>query len=264
MTSPLLEADGIAFHRGDVAVLDGIALTLRPGEAVALVGPNAAGKSTLLRVLAGVLPASRGEVRVGGRELRTWPRDALARQLALVAPDQEGLGALTVRDRVRLGRYPHRGPLKPWTDEDEAKVDGALARTGIARLAERRLQTLSAGERQLAGLARAFAQEPRVLLLDEPAAHLDAGHALELFGLLDEARDRGIAVLAVIHDLPRAGAWAQRAVLLSDGRVADEGPPRSVLLGSACAKAFGIRVRVVETTEGDFFRLDRGPQSPIP
>lgn len=239
----VLEAREVHVSRGHVAVLHGVSLSLAPGEALALIGPNAAGKSTLLRALAGLLRAAPGVVLVDARPLQAWPRDALARALALVTAEDEGPGTLAVEDRVALGRYPHRGPFRPLLDEDRAAVQRALERTGIAPLARRRLGTLSAGERQLATLARGLAQEPRVLLLDEPAAHLDIGHQLRLFRVLDEARARGVAVLAVVHDLPRAAAWADRIVLLAGGRIVAEGAPDAVLASEECARAFDVAIR---------------------
>lgn len=239
----VLEAREVHVARGRAPVLHGVTLSLAAGEALALVGPNAAGKSTLLRTLAGLLPATRGAVLLDARPLPAWPRDALARALALVTSEDEGPGALAVEDRVALGRYPYRGPFRPLLEEDRAAVRRALERTGIAPLARRRLATLSAGERQLATLARGLAQEPRVLLLDEPAAHLDIGHQLRLFRVLDEARAGGVAVLAVVHDLPRAAAWAGRIVLLAGGRIAAEGAPDAVLASEECARAFAVKVR---------------------
>jgi len=238
-----LEARELHVERGRTPVLHGVTLSLGAGEALALVGPNAAGKSTLLRALAGLLRAARGSVLLDGRALGAWPRDALARAMALVTSEDEGPGTLAVEDRVALGRYPHRGPFRPLLDEDRAAIHRALERTGIAPLARRRLATLSAGERQLATLARGLAQEPRVLLLDEPAAHLDIGHQLRLFRVLDEVRATGVAVLAVVHDLQRAAAWAERMVLLAEGRVVTAGPPDAVLASEECARAFDVAVR---------------------
>ncbi len=239
----VLEARTLSVARGGRIVLHAVSLALAPGEALALVGPNAAGKSTLVRALAGLLAPASGEVLLEGRPLATWTRDHRARTIALVTPDDEGAGPFTVAERVRLGRYPHRGPFRPLTAKDTAAVDRALARAGVGALASRRIARLSAGERQLAALARGLAQEPRVLLLDEPAAHLDVGHQLQLFRVLDEVRATGVAVLAVVHDLQRAADWADRAVLLADGRSAAQGPPAAVLASAAAARAFGVSIR---------------------
>lgn len=243
MSVPLLEARALSAARGKRPVLRRVDLSLHTGEALAIVGPNGAGKSTLVRALARLLPPADGQVLVEGRALEAWPRDALARALALVTSEEQGPDTLAVEDRVRLGRYPHRGPFRPWTRDDEDAVGRALEQTGIAHLRRRALGTLSAGERQLAALARGLAQQPRILLLDEPAAHLDIGHQLRLFRVLDGVRSCGVGVLAVAHDLPRAGAWASRMVLMEGGRIAAEGPPDEVLASPACAQAFQVAIR---------------------
>jgi iron complex transport system ATP-binding protein len=239
----VLEARDLVVARGGCAVLHGISLDVSTGDGLALIGPNAAGKSTLLRALAGLLPAQSGTIVLKGRPLAEWRRGAQARVVALVTSEDEGGDAFTVEERVALGRYPHRGPFQALDASDRSAVRAALEHTGIADRAMRRVSTLSAGERQLAALARGLAQEPELLLLDEPAAHLDIGHQLQLFRVLDEARARGVAVVAVIHDLQRAAAWATRVVLLAEGRVAAAGAPDGVLAGEACGRAFGVNVR---------------------
>lgn len=243
VTRELLVGTDVAVLRGKKEVLRGVSLTLCDGEAVALVGPNAAGKSTLLKALAGLIPLAGGEVRLLGQPIETWSREGLARTAALVTSDEGAFEALTVRDRVALGRYPHRGPFRPFRAEDDAVVSRALDQTGIDHLAHRRLDTLSAGERQLASLARGLAQQPRLLLLDEPGAHLDVGHQLRLFRILDLARSGGVAVLAVVHDLQRASVWSERMILLAQGRVALTGPPDVVLSSEECARAFEVAIR---------------------
>ena len=241
--SALLEAAELVVARGGATILHGVSVTLRAGEAVALVGPNAAGKSTLVRTLAGLLPVTSGVVRLDGRPLAEWGRSALARAVGLVTPEEGAPVLLSVQERVALGRYPHRGPFLPLTPADRDAVSHALDQTGIPHLAHRPLSTLSSGERQLAALARSLAQQPRVLLLDEPAAHLDVGHQLQLFRILDEIRGCGVAVLAVVHDLQRAAAWAERMLLLEGGRLAAEGAPATVLASEGCARAFHVAIR---------------------
>jgi iron complex transport system ATP-binding protein len=240
---PVLSARSLAVARGGRRVLEDANLEVHAGEALAVVGPNAAGKSTLVRALAGLLAPAAGTVQLHRRDLADWPKHEQARVLALVASEDEGPDALTVAERVRLGRYPHRGPFRSFTASDDQAVSHALQQTGIAHLASRRLATLSAGERQLAALARGLAQEPQVLLLDEPAAHLDVGHQLQLFRALDGVRQCGVAVLAVVHDLSRAAAWASRMVLVAAGRIALAGPPAEVLGSEEASRAFGVRIR---------------------
>lgn len=256
--SARLEARALTVARGGREIVHGLTLELRAGEAVALIGPNASGKSTLLLGLCGLLPAASGDVVVDGRPLREWSKDALARRLALVAADEGTPSPLTVEDRVALGRYPHRGPFRPLTGEDHAAIARALDLAGISHLAGRPLGRLSAGERQLAALARGLAQEPALLLLDEPAAHLDIGHELQLFRVLDQIRSRGVAVLAVVHDLQRAAGWAERMLLLADGQIVASGPPELVLASEAAAKAFRVSITLHRPPEAtrSFYGFD--------
>jgi iron complex transport system ATP-binding protein len=247
--SAVIEARGLSVERGRRAVLHRVDLALRPGDALALVGPNAAGKSTLVRALAGLLVPARGEVLLEGRPLAAWSRASVARRVALVAAEDQAPDRLTVEDRVALGRYPHRGPLAPFTSGDREAVRRALRMTEVEHLARRPLGTLSAGERQLAQLARGLAQDPSVLLLDEPASHLDIRHQLHLLRIVDEVRQQGVAVLAVIHDLQRA-SWAPRMALLAEGRLVIEGSPADVLQSEAAASAFGVTIRGLPVGEG--------------
>jgi len=244
MIAPLLEARGLCVARGARMVLHDVDLRLMRGEALAVVGPNAGGKSTLVRSLAGLLPAAAGSVYLEGTPLAALGRAVVARAVAVVGSEEPAdAAALTVVERVALGRYPHRGALRPFENEDRRAVEAALEATGIADLAHRRIETLSAGERQLAALARGLAQTPQALLLDEPGAHLDVGHQLQLSRILDAVRAAGVGVLMVVHDLQRAAAWADRMLLLDHGRLAAEGTPTAVLGSKECARAFGVAIR---------------------
>jgi ABC-type cobalamin/Fe3+-siderophores transport system ATPase subunit len=240
--SAIVEARGLTVRRGQREVLHSVDLDIPAGCALAVIGPNAAGKSTLLRAITGLLRRSGGEVTIAGRPLAEWSRSALARKIALVTPEDESVSPLSVRERVAVGRYPHTGPFLPLRPADHRAVEHALELTGIGALAERRVGTLSAGERQLAAVARGLAQEPQVLLLDEPSAHLDIGHQLALFRVLDEIRATGVAILAVVHDLQRAADWADRLVLVAQGRIAASGPPREVLASPEAAAIFGVQI----------------------
>jgi iron complex transport system ATP-binding protein len=238
--SCLLETRDLSVRRGAREVVRQVGLRVHGSERIALVGPNAAGKSTLLSASAGLLPASRGEIRLDGRSLSTLSGAQVARTVALVVALQEGAPRLSVRESTELGRYPHTGPFKPLSSGDHDAVSRAIAETGLRDLADRSLASLSAGERQRALVARALAQEPKLLLLDEPSAHLDIGHALDLFTLLTTIAARGVGIVAVIHDLVAAAQWATRMIVLHEGQVIDDGSPELVMKGEPLGRAFGV------------------------
>ena len=206
-------------------VLAGVTLELPPGELVAVVGPNGAGKTTLLRAVSGALPPSTGAVYLDGKELGRLPPRVVARKLAMVEQRPQVGFDFTVRELVELGRLPHLRFPERLTPRDQAAVERALAEVGLSDLASRRFSTLSGGEKQRAFLAIALAQEPRVLLLDEPTAHLDVRHQLELMELVAQRARAGLAVLVAMHDLNLAAAFADRMALLVGGKVVAQGPP---------------------------------------
>ena len=164
----------------------------------------------------------------------------IARAAALVVALQEGAPKLSVLESTELGRYPHTGPFQGLSPHDHDAVTRAIALTCLQELADRSLGSLSAGERQRALVARALAQEPKLLLLDEPSAHLDIGHGLDLFALLTTIAARGVAIVAVIHDLVAAAQWATRMIVLHQGEIIDDGPPGAVMKGAALGRAFGV------------------------
>lgn len=241
----VLEVDGVCCAYGAEPVLEGVRLRVVPGELVALVGPNGAGKTSLLRALAGLLAPRRGAVWVGGREVRSLGAAERARSLAVVPAEGVGDAQLAVEEAVALGRLPHRGPLAALTPTDRAAVRWALAATGLAGLADRPLCRLSGGEAQRVLLARALAQEPRVLLLDEPTAHLDLGHQAAFLGLVRRlAAERGLAAVAALHDLNLASLYADRLLLLHRGRVVAAGAPAAVLTAERVGRVYGVAVLV--------------------
>jgi iron complex transport system ATP-binding protein len=228
-------------------VLRGIDLRLDPGEMLAIIGPNGAGKSTLLKLVSGVLRASAGSASLIGRDLRTMhPRD-VARQVAVVPQEGPIPSGLVVREMVALGRTPYARLLLGPTVDDREAVDWALAAAGVEELAGRFLDELSGGERQRVVLARALAQEPRLLLLDEPTANLDLHHQVAMLELVRGlTRDRGIAVLAAVHDLQLAALYCDRVALMLGGRIVSQGPPEAVLTEALLLEAFGQRVVLSE------------------
>ena len=231
---------------GEREVLRGVDLVARAGELVALVGPNGAGKSTLLRVLGGLLRPGSGSVTIDGIDVWAMDRRSIARLVAIVPQIFETLFPFTVREIVALGRTSRLGPLGTLGAEDARAVTRALDDIGASDLADRRIDRVSGGERQRAVLAMALAQEAGVLLLDEPTAHLDPAHqraTLERVATL--ARVRGLAVVAVLHDLNLAAAFASRVMLLADGAVVRDGPSVHVITPELIAKVFGPGLRVV-------------------
>ncbi|MQC18365.1 MAG: ABC transporter ATP-binding protein [Chloroflexi bacterium] len=213
------------------------------GEVVGLVGPNGAGKSTLLRAATGVLKAS-GTVQIDGRDLAEYRRSDLFRTVAVVQQLPESPDTLTVRDLVLLGRHPHLGLLRRESERDHEIAREAMARAGCGVFAEREMGTLSGGERRRAFIARALAQEPRLLLLDEPTASLDADAQAQILELLRELARAGVAILVVLHDLTYAAAYCDRLVLLSRGEVVASGAPRDVVAPEHLAEVYGPHVRV--------------------
>jgi iron complex transport system ATP-binding protein len=238
----LVSLDAATVRRGSRDVVRQVTLSVAAGERVALVGPNAAGKSSLLAAMAGILPAAEGDIRLRGQPVGGFSNREIAKRVALVAAVQETAPKLSVLESTELGRYPHCGPFRNLAETDRAVVGKAIAETGLDDLAQRSLGSLSAGERQRALIARALAQEPELLLLDEPSAHLDIGHTLDLFALLTAIASRGVAIVAVIHDLAAAAHWATRMVVLHEGRIVDDGPPGTVMQGEALGLAFAVAI----------------------
>jgi iron complex transport system ATP-binding protein len=231
-------------------IVDRVDLDVAEGEWVTIIGPNGAGKSTALRAVGGVLPF-RGSVRLGGDPVERLPRRERAKIVATVMQLPVVPPGMHVLDYVLLGRTPFIPPLGRESASDLAAVDEVLASLDLAEMSGRRLDTLSGGERQRVFLARALAQGPRILLLDEPTSALDIGHQQEVLDLVDRLRtERGLTVLATMHDLTIAGEYAERMVLLADGRVVAAGTPAEVLTEELLAAHYRVRVRVIDGEHG--------------
>jgi iron complex transport system ATP-binding protein len=250
MSAPALALADVALARGARPVLAGASLSLAFGEVLVLAGRNGAGKTTLLRVATGLARPDAGSVLLEGRSLAELSRREIALALALVPQDTSVPFPFTVEEIVLLGRAPHLGALGFESREDRRIAGDAMERLGIGALAQRSIQTLSGGERQLAMIARALAQAPRILLLDEPVAHLDLAHRLALEELLRALAREGKAALLVSHDLAGAARAADRIALLAGGRVLAEGAPRDALRPELLREAFGVDAQLVETSEG--------------
>lgn len=245
-----LTARGVRFaYPGGRVILDGVDLTVAPGQVTVLLGPNGAGKSTLFRLLAGLLTASSGAIELGGRRLAGIPARERARQLALVLDPPAMAFSWTAFELVLMGRAPHvtAGRFESPTDRERARE--ALVAVDAWHLADRVYPTLSAGERQRVLIARALCQCTPVVLMDEPTSHLDPAHALRLSELLRELATQGRAVACVLHDLPLAARTADQVVLLSDAKVYAAGSPREVLTAEALRDVYGVTARWVGEPE---------------
>ncbi|HVG77682.1 MAG TPA: ABC transporter ATP-binding protein [Patescibacteria group bacterium] len=257
--APLVEFAGVAFgyprpalsREGGFSLTD-VSFAIEPGEIFGVIGPNSAGKTTLLRLLTRVVSADRGEIRLAGRAIAPMAHAELARQVAVVPQDTPRPFPFTVEQLVLMGRYPH-GPGRFFeNDEDRALARAAMAATGVLDLADLPLEQLAGGERQRATLARALAQQPQLLVLDEPTSHLDLRYQLQTAALLRQVNaEQGTTVLLVSHDLDLAAEVCDRLLLLEAGRIARIGPPKTVLQKDVLERVFRCPVAVdVNPTSG--------------
>ncbi len=242
--------DGLVVSLGGRRVIDCVDVRIEQGEWVALIGPNGAGKTTLLRAIASLLPFE-GSVSVHDVPTRMLDRRERARALAVVPQDPITPPWLTVAEYVLLGRTPHLGSLAREGRRDHEAVARALARLDLLLYRDRRLGTLSGGEKQRAVVARALAQEASVILLDEPTAALDIGHQQQALELLDLLRGESeLTLVAAMHDLTLAGQYADRVLLLDAGRIVADGTPADVLTEEVLSHHYAASVHVVQVDGG--------------
>ena len=239
-----IDAQGVSFSVEAKTLLDRVDVRAARGQFVGLIGPNGAGKSTLLRTLSGVLRNQEGTVWLEGADLQSMPARDVAAMLALVpqiAPYTQGFTAFEL---VLMGRYPHLGRFQVEGQTDDRIAKAAMRLTETEQFEKRTLDTLSGGERQRVFLARALAQQPRILLLDEPTSNLDILHQLTILGLVRKLVDEGLTAIAAIHDLNLAARYFDHLVLINGGRVVTEGRPEEVLTPETIESAFGVRAAV--------------------
>ncbi|MFQ6014337.1 MAG: ABC transporter ATP-binding protein [Anaerolineae bacterium] len=241
----ILQAHGVDFSYYDGLVLEGVNLKLATGDLVALIGPNGSGKTTLLKLLNGLLAPQRGFVHLDGLDMHTMNRRQIARQIARVPQETKVPVAFTAWEMVMIGRTPYARILAGETAEDRRVVEETMELTHTTDLGDRPFNELSGGEQQRVVMAMALAQEPQILLLDEPTVHLDINHQVEILGLIQRLnRERGLTVLAAMHDLNLAALYFNRLVLLDGGRIVADGPPLDVLQERNVKQVFRASVRV--------------------
>ena len=224
--------------------LNSVNMSAPSGSFYAVLGPNGSGKSTLMKGLLGIAKADQGRALIAERNVSNWDRKALARVIGVVSQSETVSFPITVREMVGMGRYPHLGPLEGEGSEDKAAVHEALEVCDVTHLVNRDLSTLSGGELQRVRIARALAQQPMALVLDEPTSSLDIKHAMEILELLKQSVASGLTVILTTHGLDLAARFSDRMLLLSEGQVAAEGTPDEVVNEETLADVYGWPVKV--------------------
>ncbi|TRW79690.1 ABC transporter ATP-binding protein [Mycolicibacterium sp. 018/SC-01/001] len=247
MTDSRLGADNVSLSYGDTAIVADLTLAIPDGRITMIVGPNACGKSTLLRGLARLLRTAAGRVVLDGTDIATMHTKEVARRLGLLPQTSIAPEGITVADLVARGRFPHQKLLRQWSVDDEKAVTEAMTLTGVSELADRFVDELSGGQRQRVWVAMVLAQQTPVLLLDEPTTYLDIAHQVELldlFAMLN--RTHGHTVVAVLHDLNHACRYADEIVVMKAGRIVDHGDPRTVVTAELIADVYGLSCQIID------------------
>jgi cobalamin transport system ATP-binding protein len=249
--NPAIRTENLTFAYKDKSVLHGVSLSVERGEMVGILGPNGSGKTTLLKIFSAVL-MGRGEVKVNDRSIETYGKRELSRLFAMVPQESQILFPYTVAEIVLMGRASYHSPLALEGKKDLEIARASMELTDSLSFSDRYLHELSGGEKQRVIIARALAQEPQILLLDEPSAFLDLKHQVQVFELIRRLnREHSLTIVAALHDLNLAALFFPRLVMLRDGRVYRDGSPKEVLTEKTIDEVYGIRVRVESDPSGE-------------
>ncbi|GAA4680429.1 ABC transporter ATP-binding protein [Gordonia humi] len=248
-TTGRLGTETITVGYDNATIIDGLSVMIPDGSFTVIVGPNACGKSTLLRALSRLLKPSRGHVLLDGKNVQQWNGKAFAREVGLLPQQSIAPDGITIVDLVSRGRFPYQSMFAQWTDKDEEAVRYALEATRLTDLSTRPVAELSGGQRQRVWIAMALAQDTPVLLLDEPTTYLDLAHQLEVLDLCSDLNRRGVTLVAVLHDLNQAARYATHLIAMRSGTVVAEGPPTDVVTVENVENVFGVASRIIADPE---------------
>ncbi|MBZ6103940.1 ABC transporter ATP-binding protein [Streptomyces olivaceus] len=245
-----LTAENVTLAYDQRVIAKQLSVEIPDNSFTVIVGPNACGKSTLLRALSRMLKPSEGRVLLDGSVIQSTPAKQVARTLGLLPQSSIAPDGITVGDLVGRGRYPHQGLLRQWSTEDERVVQESMAQTGISELAERYVDELSGGQRQRVWIAMALAQQTPLLLLDEPTTYLDIQHQIDVLDLCAELHEeQGRTLVAVLHDLNHAARYATHLIALREGKIIAEGAPKDIVTADLVERVFGLRCQVIDDPE---------------
>ncbi|WP_312404027.1 ABC transporter ATP-binding protein [Rhizobium sp.] len=236
-----IRTDNLTWKIGAKTILDGVSFEAQPGQMLGLLGPNGSGKTSLLRLLAGLKKPHSGNVTLEGRDIRSIGRRAMAQRVAFVEQHATTNSNLKVIDVVKLGRFPHRSMFSGWSKVDDDAVSEALERAGMVEKRNDRWQSLSGGEKQRAHIARALAQSPKELILDEPTNHLDIQHQISLMRLVSSLP---VTSIIALHDLNHAAMFCDRLIIMQKGRIVASGAPEEILTQDLLRDVFCVDARV--------------------
>ena len=245
----LLAGRNLRVGYGEKTVISDLSASIEPGGFTVIVGPNACGKSTLLRAFSRLLKPTGGDVILDGKAISGYGTKEVARKLGLLPQSSVAPDGISVRDLVARGRYPHQSLWSQWSREDERAIDAALERTSTSALADRYVDELSGGQRQRVWIAMVLAQETELLLLDEPTTYLDITHQMEVLRIADELRSEGRTVVAVLHELALAARFATDLIAMRDGEIRFRGKPRDVATPYNLKDVFDLDCRVIADPE---------------
>lgn len=243
---PVLAARGISLGYGSRTIVSDLDLAIHAGDFKVIVGPNGCGKSTLLKAFARVNKPTAGDIALDGATVAKMNGRAMARRVSLLPQGAVAPEGITVGDLVARGRHPHHTLLRQWSPADDAAIAAALGKTGLAGVEKVQVSSLSGGQRQRAWLAMVLAQDTDIILLDEPTTFLDIAHQYDLLELFGELNREGRTIVAVLHDLNQAARFASDLVVMKDGTIHAQGPPRGILTPALVHEVFGLAADVMD------------------